>query len=74
FQYWWHGTYVNGTASSDTCHDWSRQDSSLSGIASRIPDGKHGLFHQQYTWPCSISDTNMGIFCIETNCQRINYH
>ncbi|CAF1449860.1 unnamed protein product [Rotaria magnacalcarata] len=68
FQYWWHGTNINGTASSDTCHDWSRHDSSLSGIASRIPDNKHGLFYQQLKWPCSIGDSNMGILCIETNC------
>ncbi|CAF3656194.1 unnamed protein product [Rotaria sp. Silwood1] len=74
FQYWWHGTHINGTASTDTCHDWSRQDSSLSGLASPIPDSKHGLFRQLHTWPCSIDDINMGIFCIETNCQRINYH
>ncbi|CAF3673345.1 unnamed protein product [Adineta steineri] len=39
FQYWWHGSLSNGTASNDTCVDWSRQDTSLSGIASRIPDG-----------------------------------
>ncbi|CAF1647977.1 unnamed protein product, partial [Adineta ricciae] len=70
FQYWWHGTAVNGTASKDTCHDWSRQDSSLSGVASRIPDGLNGLFHPQYIWPCSIGDSNMGILCIETNCDR----
>ena len=54
-------------------HDWSRQDSNLSGIASRIPDGLTGLFHHQYTWPCSI-DINMGILCIETNCNRNNYY
>jgi len=50
--------------------DWSRQDSNLSGIASRIPDGMTGLFHHQYTWPCSIGDSNMGILCIETDCNR----
>ncbi|CAF3173678.1 unnamed protein product [Rotaria socialis] len=72
FQYWWHGTNINGTASSDTCHDWSRHDSSLSGIASRIPDSRHGLFHQQLKWPCSIGDSNMGILCIETNCRKAN--
>ncbi|CAF1627464.1 unnamed protein product, partial [Adineta ricciae] len=38
FQYWWHGSLPNGTASSDTCLDWSRQESRLSGIASRIPN------------------------------------
>lgn len=54
--------------------DWSRQDSNLSGIVSRIPDGIHGLFHYQYTWPCSIGDSNMGILCIETNCNRRNYY
>jgi len=54
--------------------DWSRQDSSLSGMASRIPDGLNGLFHHQYTWPCSIADSNMGILCIETNCNRNNYY
>ncbi|UJR36718.1 hypothetical protein I4U23_029434 [Adineta vaga] len=74
FQYWWHGSLPNGTASSDTCLDWSRQDSSLSGIASRLPDSKTGLFHYQYLWPCSLSDSNMGILCIETNCNERNYH
>ena len=54
--------------------DWSRQDSNLSGIVSRIPDGINGLFHYQYTWPCSIGDSNMGILCIETNCNRKNYY
>jgi hypothetical protein len=54
--------------------DWSRQDSSLSGVASRIPDGQNGLFHHQYTWPCSVGDSNMGILCIETNCNRNNYY
>jgi hypothetical protein len=54
--------------------DWSRQASSLSGIASRLPDGVKGLFHYQYTWPCSISDSNMGILCIETNCDKRNYY
>ncbi|UJR09447.1 hypothetical protein I4U23_013686 [Adineta vaga] len=70
FQYWWHGTSANGSASRETCHDWSRQDSSLSGMASRMPDGLNGLFHHQYIWPCSIGDSNMGILCIETNCDR----
>lgn len=54
--------------------DWSRQDSRLSGIASRLPDGTTGLFHYQYAWPCSISDSNMGILCIETNCDKRNYY
>jgi hypothetical protein len=54
--------------------DWSRHDSRLSGIASRLSDGSHGLFHRQYTWPCSIGDSNMGIFCIETNCDKRNYY
>jgi len=72
FQYWWHGSLLNGTGSSDTCSDWSRRDSRLSGIASRLPDGSRGLFHSQYTWPCSISDSNMGILCIETNCDKRN--
>jgi len=54
--------------------DWSRHDSNISGIASRIPDGINGLFHHQYTWPCSIGDSNMGILCIETDCNRNNYY
>lgn len=74
FQYWWHGSYVNGTASTDTCHDWSRHDSNLSGIASRMPDGMNGLFHDRYVWPCSIGESNMGILCIETNCNRDRYY
>jgi len=91
FQYWWHGSLPNGTASRDTCNyelflslnsfcffslglDWSRQDSNLSGIASRIPDGIDGLFDYQYMWPCSISDSNIGILCIETNCDKRTYY
>jgi hypothetical protein len=54
--------------------DWSRHDSSLSGIASRMPDGISGLFHHQYTWPCSVGDSNMGILCIETNCHKNDYN
>lgn len=54
--------------------DWSRQDSNLSGIASRLPDGINGLFYHQNTWPCSIVDSNMGILCIETNCNRNTYY
>ena len=52
--------------------DWSRQDTSASGIASRLPDGVDGLFDYQYQWPCSISDANLGILCIETNCDKRN--
>lgn len=52
--------------------DWSGRDSRLSGMASRLPDGSRGLFHSPYTWPCSISDSNMGILCIETNCDKRN--
>ena len=54
--------------------DWSRYDSRLSGRASRLPDRVHGIFHHQYTWPCSIGDSNMGMFCIETNCDKRNYY
>ena len=55
-------------------HDWSRQDSNLSGTVSRISDGSNGLFYHQYAWPCSIADSNMGILCIETNCNRDDYY
>ena len=54
--------------------DWSHQNSNLSGIASRIPNSMNGLFHHQYVWPCSISDSNMGILCIETNCDKRSYY
>ncbi len=54
--------------------DWSRQDSSISGLASRLPNGIYGLFDNQYLWPCSISDSNIGIMCIETNCDKRNYY
>jgi hypothetical protein len=54
--------------------DWSRQDSSISGLASRLPNGIYGLFDNQYLWPCSISDSNIGIICIETNCDKRNYY
>ena len=52
--------------------DWSRQDSNLFGLASRIPNGMNGLFENEYKWPCSISDSNLGILCIETNCDKRN--
>ena len=87
FQYWWHGSLANGTASMNTCKhaypipspstlslglDWSRHDSNLSGIVSRILDVQNGLFYSQLLWPCSV-DANSGILCIETNCNRNNY-
>lgn len=54
--------------------DWSRQGSSLSGIASPLPNGSGGLFDSQYLWPCSMSDSNLGILCLETNCDKRNYY
>ena len=39
-----------------------------------MPDGISGLFHHQYTWPCSVGDSNMGILCIETNCHKNDYN
>ena len=54
--------------------DWSRQDSSLSGLASALPNGSNGLFASQYLWPCSMSDSNLGILCLETNCDKRNYY
>ncbi|CAF5065004.1 unnamed protein product, partial [Rotaria magnacalcarata] len=74
FQYWWHGSLPNGTVSSNTCLDWSRQNTSLSGVASRLANDINGLFHKQYVWPCSLNDANMGILCIETNCDKQNYY
>lgn len=43
-------------------------------MASRLGTDTYGLFHKEYLWPCSISDSNMGILCIETNCDKQNYY
>lgn len=52
--------------------DWSRQDDNYSGVASSLSNSMNGLFGNRYKWPCSTMDFNIGILCIETNCEKRN--